>query len=105
MVVYLLNTPPTVTYSRSKIMSMCPEGITTTAIAADPVVIVTEHGAFNPKGLNIAEHAVGIAHLAGPESRDELLKYIFETKAYYKPKAALKDGSPKGFIPYESLFR
>lgn len=89
---------------KSKIMAMCPEGITTTAIAADPVVIVTEYGAFNPKGLNIAEHAVGIAHLAEPKTRDKLLKYIYETKAYYKPKSALKDGIPKGFIPYESVF-
>jgi acyl-CoA hydrolase len=88
----------------SKVMNMCPEGITTTAIAADPVVIVTEHGAFNPKGLNIAEHAVGIAHLAEPETRDMLLKYIYESKAFYKPKVALKDRVPKGFIPYEAIW-
>lgn len=88
----------------SKIVSMCPEGITTTAIAADPVVLVTENGAFNPKGLNIAEHAVGIAHLADAEVRDDLLKYIYETKAYYKPQIALKDKSPKGFISYDSVF-
>jgi len=88
----------------SKIVNMCPEGITTTAIAADPVVLVTENGAFNPKGLNIAEHAVGIAHLADPEVRDDLLKYIYDTKAYYKPQIALKDKSPKGFISYDSVF-
>ena len=88
----------------SKIMNMCPEGITTTAIAADPVVIVTEHGAFNPKGLNIAEHAVGIAHLAEPETRDALLKFIYESKEFYKPRIALKDKSPKGFIPFEAIW-
>jgi acyl-CoA hydrolase len=88
----------------SKIMNMCPEGITTTAIAADPVVIVTENGAFNPKGLNIAEHAVGIAHLAEPEARDKLLQYIYDSKAFYKPKMALKDRVPKGFIPYEAIW-
>lgn len=88
----------------SKIMNMCPEGITTTAIAADPVVIVTENGAFNPKGLNIAEHAVGIAHLAEPATRDMLLKYIYDTKAFYKPKIALKDKVPKGFIPYDAIW-
>lgn len=88
----------------SKIMNMCPEGITTTAIAADPVIIVTENGAFNPKGLNIAEHAVGIAHLAEPETRDMLLKYIYESKAFYKPKIALKERAPKGFIPYDAIW-
>lgn len=88
----------------SKIMNMCPEGITTTAIAADPVIIVTENGAFNPKGLNLAEHAVGIAHLAKPETRDKILKYIYDSKAFYKPKNALKGGRPKGFISYDSIF-
>ena len=47
----------------------------------------------------MAEHAVGIAHLAEPETRDMLLKYIYESKAFYKPKIALKDKVPKGFIP------
>ena len=88
----------------SKIMNMCPEGITTTAIAADPVVIVTENGAFNPKGLNIAEHAVGIAHLAEENTREDLLKHIYESKAFYKPKSALKDSTPKGFIPYNAIW-
>jgi acyl-CoA hydrolase len=87
----------------SKIMDMCPEGITTTAIAADPVIIVTENGAFDPRGLNIAEHAVGIAHLAEPATRDKLLKRIFESPEFHKPRVALKNKSPKGFIPYESV--
>jgi acyl-CoA hydrolase len=85
----------------SKIMDMCPEGITTTAIAADPVIIVTENGAFDPRGLTIADHAVGIAHLAEPATRDKLLKRIFESPEFHKPRVALKDKSPKGFIPYD----
>lgn len=88
---------------KSKISLMSPAGITTTAIPADPVVIVTENGAFNPKGLNISEHAVGIAHLADPHTRDMLLRYIFDSPEYFKPKNALKDGRPKGFIPYEAV--
>ena len=87
-----------------KIMDKCPEGITTTAIAADPVVIVTEYGAFNPKGLNIAEHAIGIAHLAAPEQRERLLKMIFDSKAFHKPHQALKEVSPKGFVAYDTVF-
>jgi len=84
-------------------MMKSPEGITATAIPADPVIIVTEHGAFNPRGLNIAEHAVGIAHLAMPECRDKMLKYIYESKEYHKPPVALRDKTPKGFTPYEAV--
>lgn len=87
----------------SKVVNMCPEGITTTAIAADPVVIVTEHGAFDPRGLNIAEHAIGIAHLAEPAARAELLEGIFNSPEFCKPKLALRDKAPKGFTPYEAI--
>ncbi|MBK7094206.1 MAG: acetyl-CoA hydrolase/transferase family protein [Saprospiraceae bacterium] len=93
----------TTSNGKSKISLMSPAGITTTAIPADPVVIVTENGAFNPKGLNISEHAVGIAHLADPHTRDMLLRYIFDSPEYFKPKNAYKDGRPKGFIPYEAV--
>ncbi|MFC2107532.1 acetyl-CoA hydrolase/transferase family protein [Bacteroidota bacterium] len=87
----------------SKILNKCPEGITTTAIAADPVMIVTEYGAFNPMGLNISEHAVAIAHLAEPETREKLLREIYDCKEFHKTGAALKDSDPKGFTSYESL--
>jgi len=87
----------------TKILSKCPEGISSTAIAADPVVIVTEYGAFDPRGLSICEHAVGIAHLAEPGIRDELLKYIFESEKFHKPRQALSNGRPKGFFPYKDL--
>lgn len=89
----------------SKIIDMCPEGITTTAIAADPVIIVTENGAFNPRGLNLVEHAVGIAHLAEPETREKLLKKIFDSPEFYKPREAVRNKTPKGFTPYEAVCR
>lgn len=87
----------------SKIIDLCPEGITTTAIAADPVVIVTENGAFIPPGLNLVEHAIGIAHLASPENREKLLRTIYDSPEFYKSKAALSDKKPKGFISYDEL--
>lgn len=93
----------TTSKGQSKIMMKCPEGITTSAIAADPVVIVTEQGAFDPRGLNLAEHAVGIAHLAQPECRDKLLKYIYESKEYHKPQQALNGKPPKGFTTYDMV--
>lgn len=86
---------------QSKIMDKSPQGITATAIPADPVVIVTENGAFDPRGLTIAEHAVGIAHLAADEFKEELLREIYDSKVFYKPREALKDVHRKGFISYE----
>ena len=91
------------THGLSKIVDKSPEGITTTAIPADPVVIVTEHGAFDPRGLSITEHAVGIAHLAAPEHKEILLKHIFDSNVFNKPAAVMRGGRPKGFIPYEAI--
>lgn len=87
----------------SKIVDKCPEGITTTAIAADPVVIVTEYGAFDPRGLSITEHAVAIAHLAEPSARESLLRHIYDSGAFHKPSQNTLNGIPKGFFPYEKL--
>jgi len=89
----------------SKIMDMCPEGITTTAIAADPVVIVTENGAFDPRGLSISERALGIAHLAAEPFREALLKKIVDSPEFHRSQEALHGGVPKGFVPYEAIER
>ena len=83
----------------SKIVNHCPEGITTTAIPADQVIIVTEQGAFDPRRLSLGERAVGIAQLANPEARDELLKVIHDDPSFHKPDLAIHKGIP-GFIPY-----
>jgi len=87
----------------SKIMDMCPEGITTTAIAADPVVIVTEHGAFDPRGLSLSERAVGIAHLASDADKESLLKKIYDSPEFHHTQVAPGDGVPRGFSPYETI--
>jgi len=87
----------------SKIVDMCPEGITTTAIAADPVVIVTENGAFDPRGLSLSERAVGMAHLAAPRFKEGLLKKIYDSPEFHHAKGVLSDGAPKGYHPYETV--
>ena len=86
----------------SKIVDKCPAGITTTAIAADPVVIVTENGAFDPRGLSISERAVGIAHLAAPNIREKLLRHIFDSPEFHQPRKSIQRGTPKGFISSRS---
>lgn len=85
-----------------KIVDRCPAGITTTAIPADQVIIVTENGAFDPRRLSLGERAVGIAHLAAPEQRDNLLKRIYDSPAFHKPDLAMYKGVP-GFTPYETI--
>ncbi|MDM8554486.1 acetyl-CoA hydrolase/transferase C-terminal domain-containing protein [Desulfococcaceae bacterium HSG7] len=87
----------------SKIVDKCPEGITTTAIAADPVSIITEYGVFDPRGLSITERAVGIAHLASPETREKLLKHIHDSETFLNPSKYLNKDGPRGFFPYEKL--
>lgn len=83
-----------------KIVDICPAGITTTAIPADQVIIVTEYGAFDPRGSSLGERAVGIAHLAHPEHRDTLLQMIHDNPAFHKPKLSSDDDIP-GFTSYE----
>ncbi len=87
----------------SKVLEKSPEGVSATAIAADPVVIVSEYGAFDPRGLSIGEHAVGIAYLAEPGERERLLKHIYDHDGFHKPRQALKETSPKGFTAYGDL--
>ncbi len=87
----------------TKIVDKCPEGITTTAIAADPVMIVTENGIFDPRSLSLTEHAVAIAHLAAPKDRDALLAHIFNSGEFHNPQKALLNGIPKGFYPYDTV--
>ncbi len=84
----------------SKVVDLCPAGITTTAVAADQVIIVTEYGAFDPRRLSLGERAVGIAHLAHPDERDKLLDVIFSDGAFHKPNLTMFKGVP-GFTPYE----
>lgn len=88
----------------SKIVDRCPAGITTTAIPADNVIIVTEHGAFDPRRLSLGERAVGIAHLAHPEQKEILLKNIIDNPAFHKPYAHLRKGV-RGFTSYEDAIK
>ncbi len=88
----------------SKIIDRSPAGITTTAIPADQVILVTENGAFDRRGLSLGERAIGIAHLAQPEHRDQLLKTIADDPAFHKPAYSVTRGIP-GFTPYEEAVK
>jgi len=83
-----------------KIVNRCPAGITTTAIPADQVILVTEYGALDPRRLSLGERAVGTCFLASPEEREKLVKAIHDDPAFHKPDKAILKGVP-GFTPYE----
>jgi acyl-CoA hydrolase len=87
----------------SKIVDKCPEGITTTAIAADQVIIVTEYGVFDSRGLSFSERVAGIAHLAKPVTRKKLLARIYDSRKIHGAEKALREAAPAGFTPYEAL--
>ncbi len=90
----------TTSKGQSKIVDRCPAGITTTAIPADNVILVTEHGAFDPRRLSLGERAIGIAHLAEPAERENLLKIIRDNPAFHKPDVTIHRGKP-GFVTYD----
>jgi len=87
----------------SKIVDRCPAGITTTATPFDKVIVVTEYGALDPRGLSLGERAVGIAHLAHPKERDKLLKMITDSPEFHKPDTTT--GKTPGFTSYEEALR
>ena len=87
----------------SKIVDRGPAGITTTATPSDQVILVTEYGAFNPRGLSLGERAVGIAHLAEPTEREKLLQIIHDSPAFHKPKSS--STRIAGFTPYEEAVK
>jgi 4-hydroxybutyrate CoA-transferase len=88
----------------SKIVDRSPAGITTTAIPADQVILVTENGAFDRRGLSLGERAIGIAHLAQPEHRERLLKIIADDPAFHKPAHVFTKGIA-GFTSYEDAVK
>lgn len=87
-----------------KVVDRSPAGITTTAIPSDPVILVTEHGAFDPRGLSLGERAWGIAHLAGPQERERLMKIVLDHPAYHKPDQSQRKKVP-GFTSYEDAIK
>ena len=70
--------------------------------AGRKVVLFAVPGAFTPTCSN--KHLPGfIAHLAEFDVREKLLKHIYESDRFHKPRQALSDRRPKGFIPFEDV--
>ncbi len=85
----------------SKIVRMHPPGISLTASAYDGVVLVTEYGIADLRGLTIGNKALAIASIAHPEFRDELLKQVYDDPLFTKPHDYTLGKIPYGVIPYQ----
>jgi 4-hydroxybutyrate CoA-transferase len=69
----------------SKIVPNHPAGVTLTASSYDGVVIVTEYGVADLRGLSTGNKAVAVASIAHPRYRDDLLKQVIDDPFFTKP--------------------
>jgi len=89
----------------SKITKMHPPGISLTASAYDGVVIVTEYGIADLRGLTTGEKAMAIARIAHPRFSDGFCREVFEDQLFTKPFGYSLDKTPKGVILYDGSIK
>ena len=90
---------------KSKITKMSPPGIGLTASAYDAVVIVTEYGIADLRGLTSGEKALAIAHIAHPRFSDDFRRTVYEDQLFTKPFGFSLNKTPRGVIPYEGSIK
>jgi len=84
----------------SKIVRTHPPGVALTASAYDGVVIVTEYGLADLRGLTAGGKALAVASIANPKYRDELQRDIYDNRYFTKPIGFSFDKVPNGVILY-----
>jgi len=84
----------------SKIARVHPPGVSLTASAYDGVVIVTEYGIADLRGLTAGAKALAIASIAHPSYRDKFLHYVFDDPLFTKPMDFSLGKTPLGVTPY-----
>jgi 4-hydroxybutyrate CoA-transferase len=85
----------------SKIARVHPPGVSLTASAYDGVVIVTECGIADLRGLTSGEKALALASIAHPRFRDEYLKSISDDPMFTKPLRCPSRKLPRGVTLYQ----
>lgn len=86
---------------QSKIVPHHPAGVTLTASSYDGVVVVTEYGVADLRGLTTGNKAVAVASIAHPKYRDELLKQVVDDPFFTKPYDFRVDRVPYGVSLYD----
>ena len=84
----------------SKIVQAHPRGVSLTASSYDPVVIVTEYGIADLRGLTVGEKALAVSSIAHPRYREGFLKSIFEDRLFTKPVGYFMGKTPRGATLY-----
>ncbi|MEJ2109487.1 MAG: acetyl-CoA hydrolase/transferase C-terminal domain-containing protein, partial [Acidobacteriota bacterium] len=84
----------------SKIVKAHPRGVSLTASSYDGVVIITEYGIADLRGLTVGEKALAVSSVAHPRYREEFLRSIFEDRLFTKPLGYFMGKTPRGVIPY-----
>jgi 4-hydroxybutyrate CoA-transferase len=84
----------------SKIVKAHPRGVSLTASSYDGVVVITEYGIADLRGLTVGEKALAVSSVAHPRYREEFLKSIFDDRLFTKPVGYFMGKTPRGFIPY-----
>jgi 4-hydroxybutyrate CoA-transferase len=84
----------------SKIVFQHPPGISLTASSYDAVVVVTEYGIADLRGLTTGNKAVAIASIAHPRFREPLLKQVVDDPFFTKPVDFRLDRPPYGVTLY-----
>lgn len=84
----------------SKIVFRHPPGISLTAFSYDGVVIVTEYGIADLRGLTTGNKAVAIASIAHPRYRDDLLRQVIDDPFFTKPFDFRLNRAPYGVTHY-----
>jgi acyl-CoA hydrolase len=89
----------------SKIVMAHPKGVSLTASSYDGVVIVTEYGIADLRGLTVGEKALAVASIAHPRYRDDFLKSIIEDRLFTKPLGYFMGKTPRGITPYKGSIK
>jgi acyl-CoA hydrolase len=85
---------------KSKIVTAHPPGIGLTASAYDGVVVVTEYGIADLRGLTSGEKAIAIASISHRRFRDEFMRHIYEDPMFTKPARGSTNQAPRGVTMY-----
>jgi len=89
------------TKRESKIARVHPPGVSLTASSYDGVVVVTEYGIADLRGLTVGEKTLAVASIAHPRFRDEYLKAIHDDPMMTKPLRCPSRKLPRGVTPYQ----
>ncbi len=85
----------------SKIVKVHPPGVSLTASAYDPVVIVTEYGIADLRALTAGEKALAVASIAHPRFSEDHLRALYDDPLFTKPIGFSLDKIPRGVTLYK----